>query len=147
MEQDLVMIEATIAAPRERVWQALTDPRELDGWLTLELDAPFKVGEMSTGTVYPIDEPMPWRSFTEVMEPPRQLVYRTPMVRIGEEITDDTSWLTTDTQLEPSGKDTYVRVIVTGLANAPIEERDTIVDDITGSWKYLLSELKAQVEE
>jgi uncharacterized protein YndB with AHSA1/START domain len=33
MEGMEVLFERRLAAPRERVWQALTDPRELAGWL------------------------------------------------------------------------------------------------------------------
>lgn len=43
----------TLRAPRERVWNALSDARQFGAWFGVELDGPFVAGQRITGRVVP----------------------------------------------------------------------------------------------
>lgn len=51
MAEDVVDRSVTLAAPRERVWRALTDYREFGAWFRVALDGPFEVGAPVTGHI------------------------------------------------------------------------------------------------
>ncbi|MBO0904540.1 SRPBCC family protein [Jiella sonneratiae] len=66
-------IEQTIdlAAPLDRVWQALTDHEAFGAWFRVALDGPFVLGEVSRGRItYPGYEHVQWRATVVAMEKP-----------------------------------------------------------------------------
>jgi uncharacterized protein YndB with AHSA1/START domain len=46
---DRIEKETTLAAPRRRVWRAITDVRAFNAWFGIELTAPFVPGTVVTG--------------------------------------------------------------------------------------------------
>ena len=50
---DDVIKSATLKAPLERVWTAITDPPEFGAWFGAEWDTPFTLGETASGRIVP----------------------------------------------------------------------------------------------
>jgi uncharacterized protein YndB with AHSA1/START domain len=78
---DRIVKTIVLKAPRERVWQAITDYRRFGVWFGVELDGPFIAGQEATGRIAPTQvdpevarhqEPyvgLPWRVKVERIEP------------------------------------------------------------------------------
>lgn len=65
-----------LRAPLSRVWRALTDHREFGEWFRVEIDGPFRVGEVSTGHMtYPGWEHFPWYATVTAMEEEKRFAY------------------------------------------------------------------------
>ena len=65
-----------LAAPIERVWQALTDYREFGAWFRVALDGPFRVSERSTGYItHPGYEHIRWEASVIAMETPTRFSF------------------------------------------------------------------------
>ncbi|MGD9935015.1 MAG: SRPBCC domain-containing protein [Dehalococcoidia bacterium] len=73
-------IEASIVmnARRERVWQALVDPRQLGAWFNVELENDvIEPGvELRGKILHPGFEHVTWKATIEAVEPPRLLSWR-----------------------------------------------------------------------
>jgi uncharacterized protein YndB with AHSA1/START domain len=81
MSTDRVVKTIVLKAPRERVWQAITDSSRFGVWFGVEIDGPFVAGKEATGrmTATQVDadvakhqEPgrgLPWRATVDRIEP------------------------------------------------------------------------------
>ena len=114
----------------------------------MKLDGPFVVGETTTGTMtYPGHEGVLWTSVTEVMEPPKRLVFRWPDCPPGEEAGPDTVWLTVEFTLQPVEGGTLVKVTETGFAALAEDRRVSMLRDNFEGWEIQTINLKRHVEE
>jgi uncharacterized protein YndB with AHSA1/START domain len=78
---DRLVKKIVLKAPRERVWQAITDSSRFGVWFGVELDGPFIAGEEAVGRIFPtqVDAEVaahqeshrgaPWRAKVERIEP------------------------------------------------------------------------------
>jgi len=78
---DCVVKTVFLKAPRERVWQAITDSSRFGAWFGVEIDGPFVAGKEATGRIAPtkVDADVakhqdsyrgvPWRAMVERIEP------------------------------------------------------------------------------
>lgn len=149
--EDSVVAEVEIAAPPERVFQALTTGEELMRWWispTCELEMwkidprpggrwRFKTGK-STQVINGVDT---FEAHGEILEfsPPRMLVY-TWIANWNDDASQPTvvSW-----QLTPSkGGGTQVKVTHSGLARLPVARKD-----YAGGWTGVLQLLKKFTEK
>lgn len=122
--------EVRIDAPPERVWEALTDARELERWFPLEAEVePGEGGRirMSWGSEYDAEMPI------LVWDPPHQL---------------RTSWfgqgVVTDYLLEADGGGTRIRAVSSGFSMDP--SWDEWVEGTERGWAYELRALKHYLE-
>jgi uncharacterized protein YndB with AHSA1/START domain len=148
-EQDTVVSEIYIAAPPERVFQALTDASELKQWFTSP-ESPVKFWEMDAR----VDGP--YRYATEKgsivvngvcefechghiteFDPPRVLAY----TWYANWHDDSTRRTLVRWELAPRKSGTQVRVTHSGLANLPIARKD-----YSGGWPGVVANLKKYVE-
>jgi uncharacterized protein YndB with AHSA1/START domain len=148
-EQDAVVGEIEIAAPPERVFQALTDPAQLRHWFK-DSDCPVKLWEMDArlggrygyatdkGSIM-VNNVNEFECHGEILEydPPRVLVY-TWIANWHDEVARRTEvrW-----ELTPKSGGTQVRVTHSGLRNLPIARKD-----YTGGWPGVLESLKKFTE-
>ena len=149
-DQDAVVSEIHIAAPPERVFQALIDPLQLKRWFDdescknklWEMDA--RPGgrwrfltEKSSTPVNGVDE---FEGHGEVLEidPPRLLVY----TWIANWHTDPKRKTIVRWELAPSSGGTHVKVTHSGLADEAVCRKDYI-----GGWTGVVEKLKTFVEK
>ena len=148
-DQDAVVTQIVIAAPVERVFQALTDAAQLKRWFT-DPACPVKFWEMDArlggryryatekGSIV-VNNVSEFECHGEIVEydPPRVLAY-TWIANWHDDVTRRTivRW-----ELTPKSTGTLVQVTHSGLTQLPIARRD-----YTGGWPGVLEMLKKFVE-
>lgn len=85
---DRIVKKATLRAPRERVWRAISDAKQYGAWFGAEFDGAFVAGAKLTATIVPTQvdpiiaksqEPFRGRTFSfevERVEAPRVIAFR-----------------------------------------------------------------------
>ena len=149
-DQDSIVTQIEIAAPPERVFQALTDAQQLKRWFGGP-ECPAKVWEMDAGPgghyryvtekgAVVVNNVSQFECHGEIVEydPPRVLAY-TWIANWHDDLTRRTivRW-----ELTPKSTGTLVKVTHTGLTQLPIARRD-----YTGGWPGVLEMLKKFAED
>jgi uncharacterized protein YndB with AHSA1/START domain len=135
MEQLAVERSIWIAAPRERVWQAVTEPEQIAQWLMPPaLGAQMKRGANGELLVCmgPVELPF---AVLEALEPPRQATSRSLPDR----------QLATTYTLEEDNGGTRVTVTVSGFDTLPADVRQDRLLPISMGWEKALTNLNAFV--
>ncbi len=149
-DQDAIVTEIEIAAPPERVFQALTDGAQLKRWFS-DPSCPVKSWEMDArlggrygyatekGSVV-VNNVTEFECHGEILEydPPHVLVY-TWIANWHDDVERRTvvRW-----ELSPISLGTHVKVTHSGLAHLPVARKD-----YTGGWPGVLEMLKKFVEQ
>jgi len=147
--QDAVVSEIHIAAPPERVFQALLDPKQVMQWWTsdqCQIESfsmePKRGGRWSYDTKnseLTVNDVSKFHCEGEVLEfdPPRLLSY-TWIANWHEDRSQRTvvRW-----ELTPAGAGTKVKVTHSGLAKLPVARKD-----YSGGWPGVVEQLKKFVE-
>jgi uncharacterized protein YndB with AHSA1/START domain len=125
-----------IAAPRERVWQAITDPEQLQQWfLPPALGARLTRNDDGTLSVW-LGEMKANVAVMEAMEPPRQVT------TLG--LPDRLIAITYTLEEENGG--TRVRVVLHGGESLSGDAARELLAPSGGAWEMALANLKAYVE-
>ena len=147
---DTVVSEIEIAAPPERVFQALTDSSQLKHWFRSP-DCPAKSWEMDPrpggryryltekGSIA-VNQVSDFECHGEILEyiPPRVLVYSW----IANWHDDPALRTIVRWELTPTSAGTHVKVIHSGLTHLPIARKD-----YSGGWPGVVEQLKKFVEK
>jgi len=142
-DNDSLVSEIEIAAPRERVFQALIDPRQILQWWGQEgmyrcteftVDARPGGKWRSSGTSMDGSEFHVFGEYVEV-DPPRVLAYTWTASWTGD-ATTTVRW-----ELEPTAKGTRVRIRHSGLAARP-----ELAQSYRG-WPRILEWIRSYVED
>ncbi|MBX2831997.1 MAG: SRPBCC family protein [Rhodospirillales bacterium] len=137
-----------IQASRARVWQALTDHRQFGAWFGIDIEAPFAVGELSTGqmTIEGFTH-VPWNSTIKAMEEPAYFAYTWHPYAVDPKIdyTDEPETLV-EFWLEETEGQTSVRVRETGFDNLPPHRIADALQANTNGWEFQLGNIKKYVE-
>jgi len=149
-DQDTLVTEIQIAAPPERVFQALSDPKQQGIWWnndvcrlkSFEMDA-RRGGKWSFSTQQTnitINELSQFECHGEILEydPPRALAY----TWISNWHEDKRRATVVRWELMPKDGGTLVKISHTGLA-----EEDVARKDYSGGWPGVLEQLKKFVEK
>jgi uncharacterized protein YndB with AHSA1/START domain len=148
-DQDAVVTEIHIAAPPERVFKALTDPKELMRWFNSP-ECPVKFWQMDArpggrysyatekGSVV-VNSVSEFDCHGEILEvdPPRLLVYSW----IGNWHDDKSRSTIVRWELAPEAAGTRVKVTHSGLAQETVARKD-----YSGGWPGVLQNLKMFTE-
>jgi uncharacterized protein YndB with AHSA1/START domain len=130
-----------IDAPRERVWQALTDPKQLQAWYSPT--TPWLLSELKVGgKFYIYNVETETETYTEIIErldPPNQLVKRS--VANPPETPHVTTW-----QLAPEKGGTRVTVTHSGYELEPESVRHPNMERNAFGYATVLENLKAYNE-
>ncbi len=149
-EQDAVVCEVDIAAPPERVFQALIDPRQVMQWWTSEQCQIESFSfEARRGGRWTYDTKKSALSVNgvsqfhcegEVVEfdPPRSLAY----TWIANWHEDQSRQTTVRWELTKAGSGTHIRITHSGLSNLPVARKD-----YSGGWPGVVESLKKFVEK
>jgi uncharacterized protein YndB with AHSA1/START domain len=149
-DQDAIISEIRIAAPAERVFEALVDPKQVMIWWTEE-QCPIESfsidkkrgGRWSYDTKQgslSINGVSKFHCEGEVLEydPPRVLAYTWVANWQDHSATRSiVRW-----ELTPKGKETHLKLIHSGLRNLPDARQD-----YSGGWPGMLEQIKAVAEK
>ena len=144
-------IEKTIEmkAPVSRVWRALTDFREFGTWFRVQLDGPFKPGQVSRGQMtYPGYEHLKWEAVVQKMEPERLFSFTWHPYAIDPK-TDYTGEPQTlvEFTLEKTATGTRLRVVESGFDKVPASRRAEAFRMNDGGWAQQMQNIAQHVEQ
>ena len=132
MEKMIIQRSIWIAAPRERVWQAVTDPAQIAAWF-----APGTSFSQNGNIIsLRVGEDEREVALIEVFDPPHQLTTRSLPDRA----------LATTYTLEEENGGTRFTVTETGFEALSEEARQARLDQDDQGWIMVLENLKAAIE-
>ncbi len=145
MVEDRIEREVVVAAPRERVWEIITQAEHVGKWFGESAEVDLRPGGTIVlrwekhGTVY---------GTIEKIEEPHFFSYRWNPGIFGEKPSTESSTLVEFT-LTPQGRQTRLRVVETGFSRLPRDESERAEQfkDNTEGWAHELGELQQYVEQ
>ena len=146
--QDRIEKVVELAAPVERVWQAITDYKEFGEWFRVKLDSPFKVGEKTTGHItFPGHEDVQWESITEQMDPKRLFAFSWPPSAVDP----DTDYgpeakVYVEFRLESIENGTRLTITESGFLQFPESKRLDVLRSCDTGWEIQAKNVTAYVE-
>lgn len=131
-----------IAAPRERVWQAVTDPAQMEHWFS-----PGTTWHMSAlevgGKLFTLNPETGDEQYTQIIqqvEPPRRFAIQTMPEPSG-------SYQVTTYTLREEDRGTRLTVIHSGYDAMPAEARSNAMEQNAFGFGMMLENVKAYVEQ
>ena len=148
---DSIIKTIDIAAPVEKVWDALIDYRKFGNWFRVALDQPFAVGEPSTGYMtYPGYEDYRWEARVLAIEPMRRFAFEWPATGGDKELMESgvavDEWMLVEFLLEPIPDGTRLTVIESGFDKVPEPRRTNVMRDNDGGWTEQVQNVRKYVE-
>jgi len=145
MAEDRIEREVMVAAPRERVWEIITQAEHVGKWFGDSAEVDLRPGGAIVlrwdkhGTMYGI---------VEKVDEPHCFSYRWNPGIIDEKPTNENSTLVEFT-LTPQGEQTRVRVVETGFSRLSRDESERAEQfkDNTDGWAIQLRDLQQYVEQ
>ena len=122
---DRIEKQAVLAAPRSRVWRALTDSQEFGKWFQVKLEGPFTEGAAVRGRItHPGYEHVVMEVLVERIEPEKYFAYRWHPYAIDPNV-DYSSEPTTlvEFRLEEVGSGTSLTIVESGFDRIPLGRR------------------------
>ena len=114
-----------IPAPRERVWNALTDANQFGEWFHVKLNGPFEPGETIRGSVEEKDFKGPVEMEIGRMESGKRFSWRWHPAAINPKVDYSREPKTlVEFRLEDAPAGTHLTVIESGFSEIPPERRD-----------------------
>ena len=144
---DRIEKKIVLRAPRERVWNAISDAKQFGTWFGVEFDGPFVAGKPMKGRMTPtkvdrdvakMQEPYAGKAFDctiDRIEPMTLLSFRWHPFAIEPEV-DYSKEPTTLVvfQLEEVAGGTQLTITETGFDNIPLERRAKAFAANDGGW-------------
>lgn len=136
MRVDEIRRELVLAAPIDRVWEALTRPEHLSSWFGDIAEIDLRPGGRAKFGWTEYDSISD--AIIEVVEAPTRFAFRWEAVA-GVPV-EDVSTLV-DFTLEAEGEGTRLTMVESGFASLPEEEYEHRFQDNTSGWKAELNDL------
>lgn len=144
---DRIEKEILLAAPRERVWRALTDAREFSQWFGVRLESDFAPGAEVAGAItirgY---EHVTARMWVETMDAPTRFAFRwhPHAIDAGVDYSKEPTTLVTFT-LEEADAGTLLRVVESGFDAIPATRRAAAFQGNSKGWEGQLENVRRHV--
>ena len=132
---DRIEKQIQLQSPRERVWQALTTPREFGAWFGVEfIEGTFAAGERAKlRSTHPGYEHIKFYVTVEKMDRPSYFSWR--WIPGAEQPEGEASTLV-EFHLEAADGGTLLKVIESGFDRLTLAYREKAYKDNTGGWEY-----------
>jgi uncharacterized protein YndB with AHSA1/START domain len=138
--QDKIERKVTIKAPKERVYSAIADPKQITQWFPDQIDGELKEGEQP---IFHFSGHGKNRVYVVAMRPHDYFAYR--WVPGASDFVGDV--LNTDTTLvefnitETDGVST-VSMTESGFSKLPKEQAEAAIKQNSGGWEFMLGRLE-----
>ena len=148
---DSIIKTIEIAAPVERVWDALIDHEKFGSWFRVALDQPFVVGQASTGHMtYPGYEDYRWEARVVAIEPMTRFAYEWPATGGDKQLMESgvavAEWTLVEFILEPAAARTRLTVRESGFDGVPEPRRSNVMRDNDGGWAEQVKNIRDYAE-
>lgn len=145
---DCIKREIHLKAPLERVWRALTTPREFGEWFGVRLEAErFEAGQPVTGqlTISGYDH-LKFQFEIETLEPLRVFAYRWHPYAVdpARDYSQEPTTLVVFTLQEENGG-THLTVEESGFDQIPVERRSEAFRMNSGGWEQQVKNVERYV--
>jgi uncharacterized protein YndB with AHSA1/START domain len=149
MSTDRIEKRIVLAAPRERVWRAVSVAGNFGSWFGVAFDAEFAAGKRLTGRIVPttvdpevakLQEPHAGKKFEwtiEAIEPPRRISFRWHPFAIDPSVDyskEPTTLIVFELKEVPGG--TLLTITESGFDGIPIERRAEAFKANEGGWEH-----------
>ncbi len=127
-----------LAAPVSRVWQAVTDHKEFGTWFKVDIDGPFRAGELSRGQFTNEGyEHVRWLAKVEAIEPETYFAFRWHQEEIdsARRLEEEPTTLV-EFHLEPTEFGTRLTIRESGFAGLPEASRLESLKRNTEGWNF-----------
>ena len=157
---DRIEKQTLLHAPRERVWQAISEPERFGYWFGVEFDGRFNPGSRTTGTIVPtrvdpeiakMQEPYRGTAFdfdVEKIEPMRSFSFRwhpgavDPAIDYSQEPTTLVEF-----ELEDAPGGTLLTITESGFDQLPPARRADAYASNEGGWQEQLKLIAKYLEQ
>jgi uncharacterized protein YndB with AHSA1/START domain len=137
-----------LKAPISRVWQALTDHKEFGTWFRVELETPFRPGQVTRAQLtYPGYEHLRIEFVVQKMEPERlfSFTWHPYAIDTNHDYSGETPTLVEFT-LEENSDGTLLRVVESGFDKIPSNRRLEAFRMNESGWSAQIKNIKQHVE-
>ena len=144
---DEIRKQLHIKAPQSRVWRAITDSAQFGAWFHVKLEAPFVVGQPTSGQItYPGWEHVRFTLVTEAIEPETRFAYawHPYAVEMSRDYSSEPMTLV-EFLVEPRDGGTLVTVIESGFDRLPPERIAEAFRMNERGWAEQLDNIQAYV--
>ena len=144
---DRIEKEILLAAPRSRVWHALTDAAQFGSWFRAKLESGFAVGALVRGNItYPGYEHLKFEVTVERMDAEHYFSFRWHPYAVDprRDYSDEPTTLV-EFRLEERPGGTLLRVVESGFDRLPAGRRDEAFRMNAEGWAEQLQNLRAHV--
>jgi uncharacterized protein YndB with AHSA1/START domain len=147
---DSIIKTVEIAAPLDKVWDAITDHEKFGSWFRVALDQPFAVGQSSTGHMtYPGYEAYRWEARVVAIEPMTRFAYEWPATGGDKALMESgvavAEWTLVEFVLKPTATGTQLTVTESGFDAVPEPRRSNVMRDNDGGWAEQVQNIKTYV--
>ena len=144
---DRIEKKIVLAAPRSRVWRALTDSSEFGTWFRAEIAAPFEAGKRATGRVtYPGYEHLKFEVDVERIEPETLFALRWhPSATDPDTDYSEEPMTRVEFRLAEVPGGTELTVVESGFDALPAHRRETAWRSNEGGWQVQLGNIQRHV--
>jgi uncharacterized protein YndB with AHSA1/START domain len=147
---DSIIKTVEIAAPLDKVWDAIADHEKFGSWFRVALDQPFVVGQSSTGHMtYPGYEAYRWEARVVAIEPMTRFAYEWPATGGDKALMESgvavAEWTLVEFVLKPTATGTQLTVTESGFDAVPEPRRSNVMRDNDGGWAEQVKNIKTYV--
>jgi len=149
MTSDRIEKQVILRAPRERVWQAISDSRRFGTWFGVEFDGPFVEGSWLSGRITPtkvdpevarLQEPargMEFSILVDRIEPMERFSFRWHPFAIdpGQDYSKEPTTLVTF-DLRETGDGILLTITESGFDQVPLARRAQAFESNDGGWAH-----------
>jgi uncharacterized protein YndB with AHSA1/START domain len=139
MEQATVERSIWIAAPRERVWQAVTDPQQLEQWYATNFKWEIPALEVGATVTF-------YHSDTDILLATIEVVDLLRLFRLRWAPVEQGVVLVTSFLLEEENGGTRATITETGYDAVPEDQRQQWLDSTGAGYTMSMENLKAYLE-
>lgn len=149
MNTDGIKKQILLAAPKSKVWQAITNSSEFGAWFGMKLEGPFIAGQTIKGAIAPtqvdpevakLQEPhagKPVEMFVDSIEPETKFCLKWHPFAIDPKVDYSKEPMTLITfTLEEQGSSTLLTITETGFDKIPISRRADALKANDGGWAH-----------
>jgi uncharacterized protein YndB with AHSA1/START domain len=149
MNTNCIVKTIVLKAPRERVWQAITDSRRFGVWFGVEIDGPFVVGQGATGCIMPTQvdaevakqqesfRGVPWHAKVERIEPMTLFSFRWHPYAIDPTVDHSTEPMTLVTfELRDAEGGVLLTITESGFERLPAGRRAQALESNAIGWEH-----------
>jgi len=160
MSTDRIEKQVLLHAPRQRVWQAISDSAQFGYWFGVDFDGPFVAGASITGRIVPskadpemgkMQQPYagtPFEWLVEQVEPMQRMVFRWHPYGVDQSVDYSQEPMTRIVfELKDAADGVLLTVTESGFDRLPPERRAKAFAANEGGWTWQMGAIRKYLEQ